>query len=156
VTVLLGIDLGDRRIGLAIGDSISGVVRPLATLQRRTPAEDAAAISRVCGERGAVGVVVGLPLHADGSESEQAGFTRAWVAAVGPIIGLPMSFRDERLTSQAAEARLGRASRNRAGGPPSATARRARRARIDREAAALIVQAEIDARADIDRSPVTM
>lgn len=155
MTVLLGVDLGDRRIGLAIGDSASGVIRPLATLQRRTPVEDAAAISRVCGERGAVGVVVGLPLHADGSESEQASLTRAWVTAVGPILGLPMGFRDERLTSQAAEARLGRAARSRSGGPPSAAARRARRARIDREAAALIVQAEIDARAAADHSPVT-
>ena len=91
---------------------------------------------------------VGLPLHADGSEGEQARRTREWAAAVEPIIGLPLRFRDERLTSQAAEARLGRAPRGRSGGPPSATQRRARRARLDREAAALIVQAELDALAD--------
>jgi putative Holliday junction resolvase len=147
VTVLLGVDLGERRIGLAIGDSASGVVRPLRTLQRRTPVEDAAAIGQLCAERGAAGLIVGLPLHADGSESRQSQRTRDWAAAVQPILGLPLSFRDERLTSQRAEARLGRAPRGRAGGPPSAAARRARWARVDREAAALIVQAEIDARA---------
>jgi putative Holliday junction resolvase len=147
MTILLGVDLGDRRIGLAIGDSSSGVVRPLATLRRRTAVEDAAAIGRVCAERGAASVVVGLPLHADGSESEQSQRTRQWVAVARPLLGLPVSLRDERLTSEAAEARLGRPSRGRAGGPPSAAARRARRARIDQQAAALIVQAELDARA---------
>ena len=148
MTVLLGVDLGDRRIGIAVGDSTSGSVRPVATLMRGTADQDAAAIGRLCTERGAEALVVGLPLHADGSESEQSRQTREWAAAVQPRIGLPLGFRDERLTSQAAEARLGRAPRGRAGGPPSATARRARRARLDREAAALIVQAELDARAD--------
>jgi putative Holliday junction resolvase len=154
VTRLLGIDLGDRRIGIAIGDDASGVVRPLATLRRRTPADDAATIDRICREHGAVGIVVGLPLHADGSESEQASRTRDWATVVQPLLGLPMSFRDEWLTSQAAESRLGAAPRSRGGGPPSPPARHARRARIDREAAALIVQAEIDARAADDRATV--
>jgi putative Holliday junction resolvase len=147
LTVLLGIDLGDRRIGIAVGDSTTGSVRPLVTLARGTSERDADAIARVCAERGAEALVVGLPVHADGSESEQSRRTRAWAAAVLPGIGLPFSFRDERLTSQSAEARLGRAPRGRAGGAPSAAARRARRARVDREAAALIVQAELDARA---------
>ncbi|HKZ90926.1 MAG TPA: Holliday junction resolvase RuvX, partial [Candidatus Limnocylindrales bacterium] len=87
----------------------------------------------------------------DGTESEQSRRTREWVAAVVPMVGLPLTLRDERLTSQSAEARLGRAPRGRAGGPPSPAARRARRARIDREAATLIVQAELDALAARDR-----
>lgn len=145
--MLLGIDLGDRRIGVAAGDTATGAVVPLLTLRRGTPAQDAAALSRICSERGAEAVVVGLPLHLDGRESEQSTRTRAWVAQVEPAIGVPVSLRDERHTSQAAEARMGRAPRGRSGGPPSATARAAWRARIDREAAAAIVQSEIDARA---------
>lgn len=147
MSVLLGIDLGDRRIGVACGDTATGVVSPLLTLRRGTPLQDAATIARICEERRADTLVVGLPLHLDGSEGEQARRTRAWAAAVDPLLRVPLTFRDERLTSHSAEARLGRAPRGRAGGPPSSTARRARRARIDREAAALIIQSELDAKA---------
>jgi putative Holliday junction resolvase len=146
VSVLLGIDLGERRIGIASGDTASGVVLPLLTLRRGTPQQDAAALGRLCAERQAVAVVVGLPLHLDGSESEQSRRTREWVAALDPLMTVPLSFRDERLTSQSAETRLGHPPRGRSGGPPSSPARRAWRARIDREAAALIVQGELDAR----------
>jgi putative Holliday junction resolvase len=146
VSVLLGIDLGDRRIGVASGDTTTGAVRPLLTLRRGTPVQDAEAIARICAERSAEALVVGLPLHMDGSESEQSQRTRAWVQAVAPLVEVPVTLRDERLSSQRAEARMGRARRGRSGGPPSAAARNAWRARVDREAAAAIVQSEIDAR----------
>ena len=146
MTVLLGIDLGDRRIGVAAGDTITGTVKPLLTLRRGTPAQDAAAIGRLCDERRADSLVVGLPLHSDGTESEQSQRTRAWVHQIAPLVGRPVTFRDERLTSQAAEARMGRLPRGRSGGAPSAATRNAWRARVDREAAAGILQREIDAR----------
>jgi putative holliday junction resolvase len=149
VSVLLGIDLGERRIGVASGDTASGGVQPLLTLRRSTPRQDAAAISRLCAERRVEAVVVGLPLHLDGTESEQSRRTREWAADVCPHLPVPLTFRDERLTSQAAEDRMGHAPRGRSGGPPSATARRAWRARVDREAAAMIVQGELDARATV-------
>jgi RNase H-fold protein (predicted Holliday junction resolvase) len=63
------------------------------------------------------------------------------------MLGVPVSFRDERLSSHVAEARVGRASRGRSGGPPGPTRRAEHRARIDREAAAVILQDELDARA---------
>lgn len=147
MSVLLGIDLGERRIGVACADTASGGVQPLLTLRRSTPAQDAAAISRLCAERRADAVVLGLPLHLDDTESQQSRRTREWAAAVRPHLSVPLTFRDERLTSQSAEERMGRAPRGRAGGPPSSAARRAWRARIDREAAAAILQAELDARA---------
>jgi putative Holliday junction resolvase len=150
VSVLVGIDLGDRRIGVASGDSESGAVTPLLTLRRATPQRDAEAIGRIIEERGAEALVVGLPLHSDGQESEQSAITRDWVATVTPLLDVPVTLRDERFTSQAAEQRMGRPARGRSGGPPSLKARNAWRARIDREAAAFIVQAELDARA-IDR-----
>jgi putative pre-16S rRNA nuclease len=146
VTVLLGIDLGDRRIGVATGDTSTGSARPLLTIRRGTPAQDAVAISRICDERRAQALVVGLPLHEDGRESEQSLSTRAWVEAIRPLVGRPVTLRDERLTSQAAAARMGRPPRGHSGGAPSPKARTAWRARIDREAAADILQREIDAR----------
>lgn len=146
MSVLLGIDLGERRIGIACGDTTSGGVLPLLTLRRSTPRQDAAAISRLCAERRVEAVVVGLPLHLDGTESEQSRRTREWVAAVHPRLTVPLTFRDERLTSQSAQDRMGRPPRGRSGGPPSPAARRAWRARVDREAAASIVQGELDAR----------
>ena len=146
MTVLLGIDLGDRRIGVAAGDTATGTVKPLLTLRRGTATQDAEAIGRLCQERRVEALIVGLPLHRDGSESEQSRRTRAWVDDVRPLLGLQVTLRDECLTSEAAEARMGRAPRGRSGGAPSAKARNAWRARIDREAAADILQREIDAR----------
>ena len=145
VTVLLGIDLGDRRIGVATGDTATGSVKPLLTLRRGTVAQDAEAIGRICTERRADALVIGLPLHSDGSESEQSRCTRAWTPEVAPRVGQPVARRDERRTRPSAGARLGRAPRGRSGGAPSTRSRNAWRARIDREAAADILQREIDA-----------
>jgi putative Holliday junction resolvase len=147
VSRLLGIDLGEKRIGLAIADP-GGPAMGLATLRRGpTPAGDAEALRRVIGEQAVSEVVVGLPLHASGDEGTQALLTRAWVEAVQPLIGLPVAYRDERLTSHLAERRLGPMKRGRSGGPPTRTQREAYRARVDREAAAIILQDELDARA---------
>ena len=146
MTVLLGIDLGDRRIGVATADTATGSVKPLLTLRRGTPAQDAGSIARISRERGAEALVVGLPLHADGRESEQSERTRAWVDEITPLVGMPVTLQDERRTSQSAESRMGRPPRGRSGGAPSAGARNAWRARIDREAAADILQRELDAR----------
>ena len=144
MSVLLGIDLGDRRIGVALAETAGGTVKPLLTLQRGTPARDAAAVRRICGEHGVDAVVVGLPLHLDGRESEQSRRTREWVDQVSPELAVPVTFQDERMSSRAAEGRLGRAPRGRSGGAPSAAARAARRARVDREAAADILQRALD------------
>lgn len=145
-TAVLGVDLGSRRIGLALADPGSAKVRPLLTLRRTRPERDAAGLARICREHAVAELVVGLPLHTDGSEGPQAAETRVWVRAVEPVLGLPITLRDERLTSVAAEARLGRTPRGRSGGPPSVAALRARRARIDREAAAALLSAELEAR----------
>ena len=152
MTVLLGLDLGDRRIGVATADTATGSVKPLLTLRRGTPTQDAGSIARISRERRADELVVGLPLHADGRESPQSERTRDWVDEIGPLVGLPVTLRDERLTSQMAEARMGRTRRGRSGGAPSAKARRAWRARIDREAAADILMRELEARSTTEVS----
>ena len=143
---LLGIDLGDRRIGLAAGGTDAGVARALTTIPRGTDTADLARLRAIVSEQGIEGAVLGLPRNTDGSEGPQATATRAWAAAVLAPLGIPWVLRDERYTSQDAEANLGRAPRGRAGGPPSAAARERRRRAVDREAARLILQAELDAR----------
>ncbi len=147
MTRLLALDVGEKRIGVAIADSTTGSVRALATLRRRTAGGDTRSLAALVAEQRIDELVVGLPLGLDGTPGEQVARTRTWAEQVLPALGRPVSWRDERLTSVAAESGLGRAPRGGAGGPPSASARNARRARIDREAAALIAQAELDARA---------
>jgi putative Holliday junction resolvase len=147
VSRLLGIDLGERRIGVAVADR-DAMATPLTTLRRNVdPAADAQAIARIAAEQGATEIIVGLPFDASGGEGSQAAITRTWVEAVRPMLDAKVGYRDERLTSHLAEQRLGPMKRGRSGGPPSRTQRDAYRARVDREAAAIILQDELDARA---------
>ena len=127
----------------------------LVTLRRSTPAHEAAAIARVAMEQEADELVVGLPLHASGAAGTQAEITRDWVAALEPLVGLTITLRDERLSSHLAEERLGPMKRGRSGGPPSKTQRDAYRGRVDREAAAIILQDELDARAATQATQAT-
>ena len=90
--------------------------------------------------------MIGLPVEAAGGEGTMAAAAREWAAAIGERLALPVTLRDERLSSFEAERRLGRMPRGRSGGPPSRTQRNAYRARIDREAASVILQDELDAR----------
>jgi putative Holliday junction resolvase len=153
---VVGVDLGERRIGIAIGDLDTGTAMPYRTLGRsKHVADDAVVLARLAAEQGAEEFVVGLPLDMDGSEGSQAIKTREWAEAVAVASGLPLRFRDERLTSVRAERRIGGASRGRSGGPPSHAQLEAHRARVDREAAALILQDDMDATANeqADRRP---
>jgi putative Holliday junction resolvase len=127
VSRLLGLDLGRRRIGIAVADEDGRGARPLSTVARGRD-------------------VVGLPLSLDGTVGPQAAETQAWATRLAALTGLRVSLRDERLTTTRATERVGPAQRGAAGGPPSRERRRARSARLDREAATLILQAELDAR----------
>jgi RNase H-fold protein (predicted Holliday junction resolvase) len=71
---------------------------------------------------------------------------RDWAAAIAAALGIPVHLRDERLSSHRAETALGPMPRGRSGGPPSATQRERYRSRVDREAAAIILRDELDAR----------
>ena len=148
MTRLLGIDLGERRIGIALAEDESSPARPLTTLRRaRTTATDAAALGELVESHGIVELVIGLPLEAAGQEGSQAAITRTWLEAILTHLSVRVTLRDERLTSHLAETRLGPMKRGRSGGPPSKTQRDAYRARVDREAAAIILQDELDTRA---------
>jgi putative Holliday junction resolvase len=150
---MLGIDLGERRIGLAIADDDGSAAQPLATLRRGRDADaDATALRDVIGTQSIEEVIVGLPLEAAGAEGPQARLTRAWAETMAVRLGIPVGFRDERLSSHLAETRLGPMKRGRSGGPPTKTQRDAYRARVDREAAAIILQDELDTRAGLRSS----
>jgi putative Holliday junction resolvase len=147
VTRLLGIDLGSRRVGLAIAEAGDVRAHPLATIpRRRTVAEDVAALARIAAANRVDELVVGLPLDMSGAEGAMAAEARQWALAVARGTDLPVRLRDERLSSHVAEGRVGGAGRGRAGGPPGPTRRAAHRARVDREAAAVILEDELEAR----------
>ena len=144
---LLGIDLGEKRIGLATAEVEGGGAMPFRTIRRgRRIEDDVAQLARVIAELRIVEIVVGLPLEAAGNEGTQAQLTRTWVEAIQPLLGLPLAMRDERLSSHLAEQRLGPMKRGRSGGPPTPAQREAYRARVDSEAAAIILQDELDSR----------
>jgi putative Holliday junction resolvase len=147
LTRLLGIDLGERRIGLAIAEPGREPAQPLATIARGASIEaDIAKLVSVVRDQRIDELVVGLPLEAAGREGPMADAARAWAAAVAEGLGRPVRMRDERLSSNVAESRLGSMPRGRSGGPPTKSQRDRYRARVDREAAAIILQDELDAR----------
>ena len=150
MTRALGIDLGERRIGVAIADGPGAGARPLTTLRRGRHIDlDAAALEDLITAHEIDELVVGLPLDAAGHEGPQAAYTRAWVGHIESRLGdhVTIALHDERLSSHVAETRLGPMKRGRSGGPPSKVQRDAYRARVDREAAAIILQDALDDRA---------
>src|SRR5205085_9499694 len=107
---ILGIDLGERRIGLAIADVDGLSARPLATVNRArslAPADDATTLERVVSEQRVSELVIGLPLDANGERGPMARAAETWAAAISVRLNLPVALRDERLTSHLAEERLG-------------------------------------------------
>jgi putative holliday junction resolvase len=149
MTATLGIDLGERRIGIAIADAPGAGARPLSTIRRgRDVVSDLTALRTLIDANGVDRLVVGLPIDAAGHEGEQAARTRAWVDAVRNGLGddVAIALQDERLTSHVAETRIGPMPRGRSGGPPTRQQRDAYRARVDREAAAIILQDFLDSR----------
>jgi putative Holliday junction resolvase len=151
---VLGIDLGERRIGLALRED-GTAPRGLPTMMRRpTAAEDCERLRTIAAEGRVTELVVGLPLHSDGGLSSQATTTLRWANEVAQSLQLPITFVDERYSSQRAEASLGRAARGSNGGAPGPARREARRAAIDREAARLILEDALNPELLID--PTTL
>jgi putative Holliday junction resolvase len=135
---VLGIDVGQRRIGLAISDPSRTLARPLATLtvgDHDAVDRVAGEIARLAGEEdGLAVVVVGMPLRLDGSPDEQAPRVAAFVQALKGRTSIPVVGEDERLTSREAERRLAFRERD----------WRKRKARLDAAAAAIILQDYLD------------
>lgn len=132
----LALDVGERRIGLAVGEVLA---RPLATLKRRSKAEDFAAVAEWIRKHLVDTVVVGLPLNMDGSAGFQAERTTRYAermreALAGMGLQVHMVLWDERLTTEQADEMMLEAGR----------AAGERRERVDAVAAALILQSYLD------------
>lgn len=130
---VIGLDPGERRIGVALAVPGGTMALPLTVIEREAGWLEA--LSALAVSHNAAGVVVGLPVCLDGSEGPAASRVRVFAAEVAAGLGLPVTLFDERLSTMAASRAL------RAGGT---TGRRAR-GMIDRSAAAIILQAYLDA-----------
>ncbi|MBI1346974.1 Holliday junction resolvase RuvX [bacterium] len=104
--VLVGVDHGRKRIGLAVTDVNQTMALPLTTLVSKSPQHDAPLLRQVRDDYCAVGWVVGLPLHMSGDESAQSQLVRKFGIWLAEITERPVIYWDERLTSSAAEAIL--------------------------------------------------
>ena len=140
MTRLLGLDHGSRRIGVAVGDTETGMAFARAAIHRRNLDHDVALIRDLCAADEIRLVVVGLPLHADGSEGEQAAAARAFGDRLASI-GLDVAYEDERLSTWEAGERL------------AEVGRRTRRGsgELDSTAARVILQQYLDAHRDRGR-----
>jgi putative Holliday junction resolvase len=103
---VLGIDLGSKRIGLAISDESERIALPAGILLSRGRAADLAAIRSLVNERGVRQVVVGLPLHMNGRPGPEAEAARAFATALARELGLPVETLDERWSTVEAERTL--------------------------------------------------
>ena len=100
---ILALDLGRKRIGLALSDPLGVSAQGLPTLQRTTIREDIAAIAALAREHAVKLVLLGHPLNMKGDEGRQALYTRDFAQRLGQRTGLTVRFWDERLTSKEAE-----------------------------------------------------
>ena len=100
---ILALDLGKKRIGMAVSDPLGLTAQGLPTLQRTTLRADASAIDKICAERDVTLILFGLPLHMDGRESRQSQYTREFAQYLSERIGRQVQFWDERMTSIEAE-----------------------------------------------------
>jgi len=140
VTRVAALDVGERRIGVAVSDLTRTLARPVGVVQTSGLDGDAvdravAELARLAAEEdGLASLVVGLPRRLDGSPSDMTPRVQAFAAALGVRMALPVILQDERLTSREAESRLALREKD----------WRARKKRLDAAAAAIILQDYLD------------
>jgi putative Holliday junction resolvase len=138
----VGLDIGERRIGIAVSDATRTLARPLRVLHSAGLHIDAldvvaSEIERLAREEDGVGaIVVGLPRRLDGTPTEMTPHVEQFARNLGVKTSLPVALQDERLSSREAESRLALRDKN----------WRSRKARLDAAAAAVILQDYLDAR----------
>jgi putative Holliday junction resolvase len=140
---LLALDVGDRRVGVAVSDETGLLATPLLVLHRRSKVDDFARIARLAREQRVSGLVVGHPLNADGSPGPQAQRIERYAAALAEALlaeglDLPLTLWDEYGSTQRAQEAMIAAGRK----------ARDRQARIDAVAAAVILQDYLDRQRD--------
>ena len=131
---ILGLDLGEKTIGVAVSDRLWSVASPLTTIRRTKFSVDAAELLSLAQGREARGVILGLPRNMDGSEGPRCQSTRAFARNLDRLADLVIGFWDERLSTVAAEKALLEAD----------TTRKRRKEVIDHVAAGYILQGALD------------
>lgn len=130
----MGLDLGEKTIGVAVSDRHLSVASPLETLRRKKFGADASKLAGLIEARHIGGLILGLPRNMDGSEGPRCQSTRAFARNFDQVAALPISFWDERLSTVAAERALLEAD----------TTRKRRAEVIDHVAAGFILQGALD------------
>ncbi len=131
---ILGVDLGEKRIGLAISDPEGSIAFPAGFVASHGRKRDLAALHEIVAQRDVARIVVGLPIHLDGRPSPGSEAARRFAAALGELTGLPVDLLDERWTSRAAERSLSESK----GG------RKRRREVVDSVAATLLLRTYLE------------
>jgi putative Holliday junction resolvase len=134
MTGVIGLDLGEKTIGVAVSDSLRNVATPLETVRRKKFGADAARLLEIIKDRSLSGIILGLPLNMDGSEGPRCQSTRAFARNLSRLTELPIGFWDERLSTVAAERML----------LENDTSRARRADLIDNVAASYILQGALD------------
>ena len=137
--VLLALDVGEARIGVARGTAGSSLVFGRGALRRSRQADDVAAVARLAEEEGATRIVVGLPRRTDGGDSKQTQRVRAFARALRTA-GLTVTFEDERYTTKIAERQIA------LGSLPAG--KRRDKGRVDEASAILILESHLRRAAD--------
>lgn len=140
-TALVGLDLGDKTVGVAVSDPMGTVATPLETVRRKKFTVDAARLLEIIEGRSIGGIVLGLPRNMDGSEGPRCQKTRAFARNLSRLTELPIGFWDERLSTVAAERVLLEAD----------TSRKRRAEVIDHVAASYILQGALDRMAHLKK-----
>ena len=134
MTALMGLDLGEKTIGVAVSDRMRGVASPLETVRRKKFTLDSARLLEIIADREIGGIVLGLPKNMDGSEGPRCQSTRAFARNLSRLTEVSIGFWDERLSTVAAEKALLEAD----------TTRKRRGEVIDHVAAGYILQGALD------------
>jgi putative Holliday junction resolvase len=128
---VLGLDLGARRIGLALSDETARIAFPAGSLTRESEEKDLAALAALAEERGVTRIVLGLPLLLDGRDGSAAREARRFAGILSDRTGLAVELQDERFTTSLAERALREAPARR---------RRGRKQVVDAMAATLLLR----------------
>jgi putative Holliday junction resolvase len=132
---ILALDIGEKRVGVAGGDTGAGIALPIGTLSAKDVLDAAPAFRRLIEDHEPELLVIGLPLSLDGDETQQTRRVRAFAERVAEATGLPLAYQDERLSSVEARRTLREAG----------CTEREMRGKIDMIAASFILRTYLDA-----------
>lgn len=142
--VILAIDYGQKRLGLALSDEHGATSRPFATWTRINRRRDLARLRELARQQGVRRIVVGLPLHLDGTASEMSNEVKSFATRLERALGIPVEMMDERLSSWEAKQTVSTTStmksRTRQRRASSSQAGRPQKAPLDDVAAAIILR----------------